>query len=195
MKQKLLLAWRVLVAAGMAGVLLIAGAIALVLYRDYKSAYFTREIWYNNTFQYEYSKNTVRIRDISSGKFLTPKLTSICKGGVSDTLTVFFQGEKRGFLNVHTGKIEIPAKYQKAWIFSEGLGAVVMNGKVGFINKKGETVIPCRYAYNSSFPKTVDFLFKSGYCTVFDDSGKAGLIDKNGKWVIQPQYDYINPPR
>ena len=40
-----------------------------------------------------------------------------------DTLTVFTDKEnKRGYLNTKTGKIALPAQWDHAWVFSEGVG-------------------------------------------------------------------------
>jgi len=201
MKQKLVLAWRILVAAGMVGVLIIAGILASVYYREYlqdrhrnHSCTYTSD--YSDAYVYEryYDGETVRLKDAATGEYLTPKLSYIYDKAVADTLTVFFQNGKRGFLNIYTGKIEIPAQYDKAWIFSEGLGAVIKGNKLGFINKKGETVIPCQFAWKNSFGQNKEFLFKGGYCAVSDASGKQGIIDKNGEWVISAQYDDIAAP-
>ncbi len=42
------------------------------------------------------------------------------------------------------GKFVIPAKFDGAWHFSEGLANVEYNGKWGFINKVGKIVIPAK---------------------------------------------------
>ena len=43
--------------------------------------------------------------------------------------------------------------YDYAWDFSEGLARVEINGKWGYINKQGESVIPARYDDTGDFPK------------------------------------------
>lgn len=43
------------------------------------------------------------------------------------------------------GNIVIPAKYDEAWSFSEGLAHVKINGKWGFIDKTDKLVIPAKY--------------------------------------------------
>jgi WG containing repeat len=48
-------------------------------------------------------------------------------------------------------KVVIAPKYEAVDIFSEGLAPVVLDGKVGYINKQGETVIPCRFMRGSNF--------------------------------------------
>lgn len=198
MKAKLLLAWRILVAAGMASVLFIAGLIVYQLYKDHyryrRDETYTQTTCYSDSYVYEFEKGSVRLKDVASGKYLTPKLERIFDGSVPDSLTVFIQDGKRGFLNVYTGKIPIPAQYDQAWIFSEGLGAVVKDGQLGFIDYHGEVVIPFRTGYRDRWQERTDFLFKNGYCTFYDSLGKHGLMDKTGAWAIKPQYDYINNP-
>ena len=46
-------------------------------------------------------------------------------------------------LNFHTSEHcpNVGGKFDEAWDFSEGLAAVAIGGKVGFINKAGEFVI------------------------------------------------------
>ena len=36
-------------------------------------------------------------------------------------------------------------KYDGVWDFQEGLAQVVLNGKWGFVNEKGEEVVPPKY--------------------------------------------------
>jgi hypothetical protein len=200
MKQKLLTAWRILVSVGMVGVLIIAGILISLYYQEHKRYHrdsYSYTNRYSDTYkcEYNYNKGSVRLKSTETGKYLTPELSNIYDETVVDTLTVFFQKNKRGFLNIYTGQIEIPAQYEKAWIFSEGLGAVVKDNKLGFINKTGETVIPFQFAWKNLSGQKGEYLFKDGYCAVFDASGKQGIIDKAGKWIIDPQYDYIYAPK
>ena len=55
----------------------------------------------------------------------------------------------RGYWNYNTGKLEIPANhYVKAWIFSEGLAAVMEpDSTLRFINPMGEVVIDKQFRY------------------------------------------------
>ena len=194
MKKRLLLFWRILVAAGMVSILFLAGLFVYEFMRDQRKLRYTCSSQYSDSYHLEWYKGTVRIKSVETGKYMTPALNHIYDRNVKDTLTVFFHKNKRGFLDVYTGKIVIPALYDRAWIFSEGLGAVVKEGKLGFINKKGDVVIPFQFAFQEHWTKRVDFLFKGGLCTVIDSTGKHGLIDKTGKWVVMPHYDYINNP-
>lgn len=75
----------------------------------------------------------------------------------------------------------------KAHYFCEGLCAVQVGGKWGFLNTSGKIVIPCQYddVWN----------FKNGTAAVkFND--KYGLINKNGKFLAPLQYkDYDQVPQ
>ncbi|EAI5197373.1 WG repeat-containing protein, partial [Campylobacter coli] len=66
--------------------------------------------------------------------------------------------------------------------FSEGLAAVGLNGKWGFIDKNGE------FAIKPKFDDIWDF--REGLASV-GLNGKIGLIDKSGKFVIEPKFDDI----
>ena len=103
---------------------------------------------------------------------------------------MFCTDKKRGYYNSYTGKIVIPAQYRRAWVFSEGLAAVQKNGMIGFINRKGDVVIPFRYPYHGN--PLSSFVFENGHCIVADTTGKCGVINKKGEWIIQPKYDNID---
>lgn len=108
----------------------------------------------------------------------------------NDSLGVFCSDGKRGYYNSYTGKIVVPAQYRRAWVFSEGLAAVQKNGMIGFINRKGEVVIPFRYPYHGN--PLSKFVFDNGHCIVADTTGKCGVINREGDWIIQPKYDNID---
>jgi len=107
-----------------------------------------------------------------------------------DSLAVYCTDNRRGYYNVYTGKIAVPAQYRRAWIFSEGLAAVQRNGNIGFINHKGETVIDFNYPYHGN--PLSSFVFEDGHCVVADTTGKCGVIDKKGAWLISPYYDDVS---
>lgn len=108
----------------------------------------------------------------------------------NDSLALFRRKGKYGYLNTHTGKIKIPARYSYAWPFSEGLAAVQKNGLIGFIDHNGLFVIEPQYsAYNSSLS---DYSFQNGFCVVSSLEGKYGIIDKMGSWILKPEYNYAS---
>jgi len=73
-------------------------------------------------------------------------------------------------------------KFSEVAAFSDDLACVKMNAKYGFINRKGETVIPFIYSSNG--------YFINGHCAV-KYQGKYGVINKEGKAVITFKYDNI----
>jgi len=108
----------------------------------------------------------------------------------NDSLAVFCSDNKRGYYNMYTGEIAVPAQYRRAWIFSEGLAAVQRNGNIGFINRRGDVVIDFKYPYHGN--PLSNFIFEDGHCVVADTTGKCGVIDKVGSWLILPEYDNIS---
>ena len=104
----------------------------------------------------------------------------------NDTIGVFKKDGKFGYYNVKTKEIVIAADYEEAKRFSQGLAGVVKNGRMGFINLKGETVIGFDFLYKED--KLDKSVFQYGYCAVLNAEGKFGVIDLTGKWVIAPVY-------
>lgn len=121
---------------------------------------------------------------------MSPKVRWISGVPERDSLTVFCDLDgKRGYLDVNTGKVVIDGQYTHAWHFSEGLAAVVAeNGKVGFINRRNEMVIPPVYDHITDF----DYLFKDGVCVVRDArTRKYGAIDTLGTVRLPLEYSRI----
>ena len=133
----------------------------------------------------------ITIKNTETGEVTAEKIKfDWTSSSPNDSLGVFCSDGKRGYYNSYTGKIVVEAQYRRAWIFSEGLAAVQKNGQIGFINQKGEVVIPFRYPYHGN-PLT-EFIFKDGHCVVADTTGKCGIINRKGEWTIQPKYDNID---
>lgn len=68
--------------------------------------------------------------------------------------------------------------------FFEGLGAITVNGKYGFIDIKGNLVVPCEYDMATSFVDGVSIVTKDG---------KRGLINQTGHEIIPNKYIQIDP--
>ncbi|HYC84611.1 MAG TPA: WG repeat-containing protein, partial [Chryseosolibacter sp.] len=73
--------------------------------------------------------------------------------------------------------------YESRTFFSEGLAAVRLNGKWGFVDKTGKLVIPLRYDFVGNFSE--------GLATVTVND-KRGFIDKNGDLVIPLNYEFAD---
>lgn len=88
-----------------------------------------------------------------------------------------------GFVNCN-GEVIVPwdieqyGSYDASSAFHEGLAAVKRNNKWGYINTKGEEVIPLIYDYAESFS---DGLAKFG---IYGGEGRVGYINSKGKEVI-----------
>lgn len=107
-----------------------------------------------------------------------------------DPIVLFAQKGKRGFCNIVTNEIIVPATtYTKAWIFSEGLAAVEKDGYIGFVNTNGDVAINFKFSYRGN--PLYEFVFHNGHCVVADSSNRIGVIDQKGRWVIKPIYDNI----
>ena len=76
--------------------------------------------------------------------------------------------------------IETDGDYDFARPFHEGFALVGLNGKFGFIDEKGRTVIPLRYDYVTDF---------SGGLADVGVDGKYGFVDQSGREIVAPVYD------
>lgn len=94
-------------------------------------------------------------------------------------------GKKKEELN-NEQKIQwvISPQYDKvSKHFSEGLGAVEINGKVGFIDQFNRFIIEPQFEPMDDMES-----FQYGLAVVKKD-GKYGFINKQGEFVIQPEFD------
>ena len=81
------------------------------------------------------------------------------------------------------GVLVIPLIYDAAYPFREGYAAVVKDGKLGFIDEKGNIAVPFGdYEYYGDF--------SDGVAAVKKD-GKIGFIDARGKNVIPCRYEGV----
>lgn len=96
---------------------------------------------------------------------------------------------------------EVVRKYDKLAAFSDGMAAVCKNGKWGYINHKGEEVIPCQFdsegEYNQIMAAHIDenscvsHAFHEGVALVRRNE-EWGVIDKEGKVVVEyGKYDFL----
>jgi hypothetical protein len=180
-------------------IVLILGIVAMGFYDDYNYKY-GRNSYYDvllseNVKICYYRNDKYRVYNLKTKEYTTPKIDWVSSVPENDSLTVYAIENKRGFLNVKNGEIIIDAdsnNYSNAWVFSEGLAAVVRNGKIGFINAKNEIVIPFKYCYFDKY-NAYDFgyLFHNDCCVITNEKGKFGLINKKGEWILNPIYDKI----
>lgn len=180
-------------------IVLILGIVAMGFYDDYNYKY-GRNNYYDvllseNVKICYYRNDKYRVYNLKTKEYTTPKIDWVSSVPENDSSTVYAIENKRGFLNVKNGEIIIDAdsnNYSNAWVFSEGLAAVVRDGKIGFINAKNEIVIPFQYCYFDKY-NAYDFgyLFHNDCCVMTNEKGELGLINKKGEWILNPIYDKI----
>ena len=182
-------------------ILIPVGFVALVGYALYEDAY-GRDYWDRKLSESvtlrSFSDNKWRVYNRQACEYTTGKINWVSEAPERDSLAVYALPGKRGYININTGHIIIDAEandYRKAWVFSEGLAAVMKDGKIGFINANNEVVIPFQFDYTDKC-RIYDFgyLFHNGYCIMTNNDGDLGLIDKSGNWVVEPSYDEIWAP-
>ena len=177
------------------------GFVVLVAYVLYEDAY-GRDYWdyrvSDNVTLRSFSDDKWRVYNNITEEYTTEKIDWLSETPENDSLAVYALPGKRGYINVNTGRVVIDAEtndYCKAWVFSEGLAAVMKDGKIGFINAQNEIVIPFKFDYSDEC-RMYDFgyLFHNGYSIMTNANGDLGLIDKSGNWVVEPSYDEIWAP-
>jgi hypothetical protein len=98
---------------------------------------------------------------------------------------VSLDDDKRFFIDSAGRRLAAP-DFEEAWLFNEGLAGVRINGKWGFIDRRGKLVIPAKFDAADSFCGGLAVVaVKKG------DKLKFGFIDKTGKYTVQPKFNYI----
>ena len=172
-----------------------AALVAYAIYDDAKGRWYVDATLSKDVVVYYYADDTYRVYNTSTEKYKTPRISWVVSAAENDSLGVYAIGDRRGFINTKTGDVVIDAKandYEKAWVFSDGLAAVMKDGKVGFIDANNKLVIPFRFDYSDKcIMYEIGYLFHDGYCVMTNKDGKFGLIDISGNWVVEPEYDEL----
>lgn len=179
---------------------LAALAIGILIFSVWYEETRGRDYWNDTTLSANvkveaYNNSTVRVWSKKEARYTTGKLRWVSGTPERDSLTVFCDKDgKRGYLNVNTGEIVIPAQYSKAWQFSEGLGAVLgANNKIGFIDSDNHLVI----SYEIPYVKGFDYIFKDGSCVVKSwdiDCWRYAVYGKDGYQILTWAYTLIDDP-
>lgn len=157
------------------------------MYDAYNDAYdLSDELRFYENGSHSYIRDRITRKKVLSG------ISWVSGTDGSDTLLCFAKGDRRGFLHRHSGRIVIPAdRYARAWLFSEGLAAVVDEaGIIKFIDTTGKEVIDTKTGY-TPMPDGRGIQFAGGYCALAGSGGKWGLIDRRGHWAVKPRFDDI----
>jgi hypothetical protein len=98
-------------------------------------------------------------------------------------------GTKWGYIGP-TGALCIPARFDDAWVFSEGLASVGIDDRWVYIDTTGRQVLD-----KSSDGRVFEYasFFCDGLACVGVDDGsgsmQCGFIDKSGRFVISPRFE------
>lgn len=149
------------------------------------SHYLSRNVTY---FSYDNKKNNGYVMTSSGKKTITGIDWISCPLG-DDSLVFYKVGDLRGYFNMYTGEPVIKARYQHAWVFSDGLAAVDEKGWIKFIDVTGKVVIDPKLPFREGISQ---YVFHNGYCTMYGKGyQRVGLIDKKGNWALDPCYSSI----
>lgn len=186
---------RTIVASFLLIALAFAAIVAYAIYDDAKGRWYA-DIWLSDdVVVYYFADDTYRVYNTSTEKYTTSRISWVASAAENDSIGVYAIDDRRGFINTKTGDIVINAKsndYEKAWVFSEGLAAVMKDGKVGFVDANNKLVIPFQFDYSDKCRTyEIGYLFHDGYCVMTNKDGKFGLIDISGNWVVEPEYDEL----
>ncbi len=150
-----------------------------------------------------------KIHFLSEGHFLVYKTYSICAffdtagKQVSEDLepsghngiTSLKEGLARLELNYQeyvfidvTGKQTIAESFYTAGLFCDGLARVQSSTLWGFIDKKGDYIIPPKYSYVQSFNENLAAVA----ITTPNDKKSWGYINTKGEEVVAPQYENVS---
>lgn len=88
-----------------------------------------------------------------------------------------------------SGKYAIEPIYEKATRFNNGLAVAKLNGKLGYINEKGEFLFNPKFGYLGEMSEfglapASDYEWPTGY---------QGFVNINGEYVIEPVFEDLYP--
>lgn len=194
--------WRICAISGTIIMLWAAGGVLYYLgyeFYQYNSLMFCNgkncKYWTNrlstDILLHEHWEGQKEIINTRTGKVILKDIEWVRKPlSVKDSLAVFSDGEKRGYFNYYTGEITIPAQYEFAWVFSDGIASVCENGRIKFIDSNGNQVFDRTFAY---YPEKDGYVFHNGYCIVDEDKDeKFGLMNTKGETILQEEYSGIS---
>lgn len=193
--------WRIF-AGGAAACMFVLGSAALLAMYTGLSERYHRYTQGGGPDSYQFISRNIYYFNSSSGngfvynnmtrKKLIKHVQWIAKPVDDDSLICFSDGKKRGYFSKNNGKVVLEPKYDRVWIFSDGVAAVEEKGVLYFIDHVGKKVM------DKTFVADMDmdgYRFIGGYCVMNNTSNKVGLIDKSGNWAVQPVYDNIHSSR
>lgn len=119
-----------------------------------------------------------------TGKKIHKGLDWIARPEDGDSLVVFAKNGKRGFLSRQTANIVIPAKYDAAWCFNDGVAGVCEGDSVFFIDHSGKPI----YKRKFKREKGHNYTYHGNYF-VNQVGEKFGLVDRQGNDATPAIYE------
>lgn len=114
----------------------------------------------------------------TKGEVFIPDDFEICSG-FSDGLALIRQNDLYGYINIDYA-IAIPAQYDDAGDFGEGVAYAEKDGGKFMIDKTGQAVAAVEYTFGT---------FSDGLAAIRKDN-LYGYIDKEGKIAIEPRFTW-----
>lgn len=103
----------------------------------------------------------------------------------SDGLAYYVDSDSNTFFIDKEGQVKFSNKFSESKVFSNGLAAVKVEDKWGYIDKFGTFVI------NPQFKSAYNFI--NDIAIIEDNNSKWGTINKQGQYLITPQFDNLIP--
>lgn len=137
---------------------------------------------------YNKGKGKGYIIDKKTGKKIHKGIDWIARPADGDSLIVFARNGKRGFLSSKTGNIVIPAKYDAAWCFNDGVAGVCEGDSVFFIDHYDTPINKRRYKRESGKV----YSYHGKYASI-GTPGMLTLVDRNGDIILSDSFDDLIP--
>lgn len=154
-----------------------------------------------NTEKYEYYWNVVS----SSAVFVLNENGAVSKQDFAPSLPETVKGVSEatgnymasGSYGLYANSVNVTGMvYTGAGLFTNGLAAFESNGKWGYLDSKGRTVVPFEYdavwGYNALGGKDTPYESFEGHITVYKNK-KFGIIKDDGTVVVEPMFDDATP--
>lgn len=134
-------------------------------------------------------KDTYDVADVSEGTIFAAGKTTDTKGNDDPGKWEYYILDLKGNVVVSSDMIGGCTVISG---FKDGRAAILTDeGKLGFIDKKGNIAIAPDYDYDEEFFYLWDQEFHNGRAVLTKD-GKSGVVDKNGKVVIPFDCDFVD---
>lgn len=135
---------------------------------------------------YNNGKGKSYIYNKETGKKIQTGLDWIARPEDGDSLVVFAKDGKRGFLSRRSGNITIPAKFDAAWCFNDGVAGVCEGDSVYFIDHSGKSINARKFKRANGH----NYTYHGNYF-VNQVGDKLGLVDRMGQDATPAIYEDI----